>query len=86
MRVKLWSALPESASGLSEEACDSEGLSFCMSRLCIRGWDLEKTAPLLLEIVLLEQAAASDGSRRETWMKTQRQKESPRWSQGWRPL
>lgn len=64
--MKLWSALPESASDLSEEVCDSEGLSFCTSRLCTRGWDLEKAAPLLLEIIPLEQAAASSGSGRET--------------------
>lgn len=61
----LLSALPESASDLSEEACDSERLSIGMSRLCTRGWDLEKTALLLFEIVLLEQAAASNGGRME---------------------
>lgn len=65
-KVKLWSALPESASDLSEEACDSEGLSVHTSRLRTRGWDLEKTAPLLLEIVVLKQVATSNGSRRET--------------------
>ena len=67
--VKVYSSVPRVlgllSALLSEEACDSERLSIGMSRLCTRGWDLEKTALLLFEIVLLEQAAASNGGRME---------------------